>query len=233
MVDQDRLQGVLIEFARTLLTDYQLPDVLYRFCDQVVEVLPISGAGVMLNDQAGDLRFIAASDETVREIESLQIELGEGPCLAAYVSGEQIITPDLGKDPRFPDFGPRAQKAGLNAVHSFPMRAAGERVGAINIYSAERGIFSAADQAAGQILADVATTYILNARAFEQSNRLAVQLQHALDTRVVIEQAKGRIAEKLGIDMGAAFDLLRRRARGQGRKLHEVATDVVAGRLRF
>jgi GAF domain-containing protein len=113
------------------------------------------------------------------------------------------------------------------------MHAGGQRVGALNVYQATRGTFSEADQLAGQILADVATTYILNARAYEQSSRLAGQLQNALDTRVVIEQAKGRVAEQLRTDMGTAFELMRKHARSQGRRLHDVAAEVVDGRLRF
>jgi GAF domain-containing protein len=233
VVDQERLTSVLIEFARTLLNAYEVDDVLYRFCDQVSEVLPVDGAGVMLNDEVGHLRFVAASDRIVQEIEALQIELGEGPCLAAYEFGEQVIVADLSRDPRFPKFGPRAQRAGLETVHSFPMHAGGQRVGALNVYQATRGTFSEADQLAGQILADVATTYILNARAYEQSSRLAGQLQNALDTRVVIEQAKGRVAEQLRTDMGTAFELMRKHARSQGRRLHDVAAEVVDGRLRF
>ncbi|MDP8928089.1 MAG: GAF and ANTAR domain-containing protein [Actinomycetota bacterium] len=233
MVDNERFTSVLVDFARTLVTHCGRGDVLHKLCDRVAEVLPVNGAGVMVEDDEGHLRFVAASDDVVSHIETLQIELGEGPCLHAYRTGEQVVIPDLARGGAFSRFTPRALDAGLKAVFSFPMRVGDEIVGALNLYASTPGEWHQADTDAGQVLADVATNYLLNARALEQSNRLASQLQHALDSRVVIEQAKGKLAERLGIDVAEAFEIMRRHARGGGRKLHEVAREVVTDQLRL
>jgi len=230
VADRHRLTDVLVESARTLVSHYRVDETLQRLCDATMEVLPVSGAGVMLEDEQGALRFVVASDEQIREIERLQIELGEGPCLHAYASGEQVLVRDLAAEERFPRFGPKALGAGLRGVFSFPMQHADDRVGALNLYSAEPLAFTAEDRVAGQVLADLATATILNARELEQSHQLASQLQRALDTRVVIEQAKGVLAERHGISVGAAFERLRRAARNSQRRVHDVARDVVAGR---
>lgn len=233
MVDHERLAGVLIEFSRHLVGEYEVADILFLLCDRVTEVLPVTGAGVMLADPQGDLRFVAASDEIIRKIESLQIELGEGPCLLAYQTRAGVVITDLAIDDTFPRFGPRAIKQGLLAVHSFPMQVLKRSIGALNLYRRESGAFDKADADAGQILADIATTSILNARTAEESQRLNRQLQYALDSRIVIEQAKGKLSEQWSVDVSEAFTHLRRYARSRGAKLHVVAQQVVSGDLRL
>ncbi|MDQ3974763.1 MAG: GAF and ANTAR domain-containing protein [Actinomycetota bacterium] len=233
LADTEQLAAVLVEFAHTLVTDYRGGDVLQRLCHRVAEVLPVTGAGVMLEGEDGHLRFVAASDEVVRTIEDLQIAFGEGPCLYAFHTGEQVVVADLANSDRFSHFAPQALEAGLRAVFSFPMRSGNAVVGALNLYRSEPGDWGQDDGDVAQILADVATAYLLNARAFEHSSRLAGQLQHALDSRVVIEQAKGKLAERLGIDVAEAFEVMRRHARGHGRKLQEVAREVVDDQLRL
>ena len=231
MVDRERLVDVLIASSRALVGAYRVDESLTRLCDDVVAVLPAEGAGVMLEDDEGVLRFVVASNDTVREIERLQIQLDEGPCLHAYRTGEQVVCQDLETDEQFPRFAPAAMAAGLRAVYSFPMHHGDDRIGAFNLYDEQPAAFTDADREAGQALADVATAMILNARELQSSNQLASQLQRALDSRVVIEQAKGVLAERHGDDVGGAFDRLRRYARSTGRRLQEVARDVVAGDL--
>lgn len=230
MVDKQGLTDLLVESARTLVSHYRVDEALQRLCDATVEILPVTGAGVMLEDDHGVLRFVAASDEPIVAIERLQIELGEGPCLHAYASGEQVVVVDLTTAGRFPSFGPKALELGLRGVFSFPMQHGDDRVGALNLYSRDRLEFAEEDRVAGQVLADIATVTLLNARELEQSHQLASQLQRALDTRIVIEQAKGVLAERHGIDVGAAFDRLRHAARSSNRRLADVARDVVAGK---
>ncbi len=215
--------------ARTLATDYDITEMLDRLCADVSLVLGVDGAGVMLEDGDGHLRFAAASDETLERIESLQIELDEGPCLSAYQTGEEVVVGDLEESDQFPRFGPPALEIGMRSVFSFPMRVGEEKVGALNLYRRQAGVFEQEDAEAGQILADVATVSILNARQFEQSMRLAEQLQHALNSRVVIEQAKGKLSEQFDVDVDEAFQRLRSYARGKGLKLHEIAQQVVDG----
>lgn len=235
MVNHQRLAGVLTDFARNLVSDYRIDDMLDMLCREVVEIMPVTGAGVMLTDEPGDLRFVAASNGLIRKIEDLQIELGEGPCLHAYQTGQQVVEDDLEAGSQFPTFGPRAVKAGIRAVYSFPMWVEGvdEHVGALNFYTATPGHFDEEDRTTGQTLADVATTYILNARTFERSVQLTGQLQHALETRIVVEQAKGMLAAQLDTTIPEAFERLRQHARSNRLKLHDVARDLIEGRLRL
>jgi GAF domain-containing protein len=232
VVDHERLAQLLRDFARTLVTSYQVTDILYSLCDSVVDLLPVTGAGVMLDDEEV-LRFVAASDELVREIETLQIELGEGPCLRAYATGAPVVVPDLKADDSFPHFGPRALAAGMRGVYSFPMLVDDERVGAMNFYSEDAAGFDAGDLEAGQVLADVAAGYIVSARTLERSTKLSEQLQAALESRVVIEQAKGKLSEQLGVGVEEAFAIMRQHARVNGLKLRTVATDLVEDRFRL
>ncbi|HUH08893.1 MAG TPA: GAF and ANTAR domain-containing protein [Egibacteraceae bacterium] len=233
MVDKDKLADLLIDFAGTLVADYEVDAKLSALCERICGVVPVSGAGVMLEDEDGDLRFVAASDEVVRAIEGLQIEFGEGPCLHAYMTGQQVVVPDLQASDWFPNFTPRAVAAGLIGVYSFPMAMGEERVGALNLYTGEIGEIGEDDSSAGQVLADIATTYILNARAFRESSRLSAQLQHALDSRVVIEQAKGRLAEQLGVSPQEAFEVMRSASRRDGVKLRTLAKQIAEGSLKL
>lgn len=218
-------------FARALVTDYTVTELLDQFCHDVVAVLGVDGAGIMLEDEAGDLRFLSASDETIRAIESLQIEMGEGPCLRAYQTGEICLVPDLKNDETFPSFAPRALEFGMASVQSFPLCVDGLCIGALNLYSGTTTPLEDAAVEAGRLLADVATTYIMNCRNLAESHRLAGQLQRALDSRVVIEQAKGKLSQQRGVTVVEAFEIIRRFARSNGRKLHEVAAEVVEGGL--
>ena len=233
MVAADKLADVLTTFARALVTEYAIDEMLDRLCKEVCAVLNVDGAGVMLEDESGSLRFVAASDDLVRSIEALQIELGEGPCLHAYRSGEMTLMPNLHQEDRFPRFSARALAAGMGSVHSFPLVADSESVGALNIYTAQPAELDDAAADAGRLLADVATTYILNARTLAESTKLTSQLQRALDSRVVIEQAKGKLSEQLGVPVTQAFEIMRTYARNHGLRLNDVAADIVRGDLRL
>jgi GAF domain-containing protein len=231
VIDEVQLQDVLVKFARTLVTDYDVEQMLDDLCRDVASVLDVEGAGVMLEGDDGELHFVAASDEVLRNIEALQIELHEGPCVHAYETGEPVVVPDLETGGRFPAFAPRAVAAGMRGVYSFPMRQDDEAVGALNLYRADIRPFDERDGAVGQILADLATTYIVNARTHGETVKVTEQLRHALDSRIVIEQAKGRLAERWEMTPADAFEVLRRYARNNGHKLHEVAGAVMAGKL--
>ncbi len=164
MNQPDKLTDLLAEFARTLGSDFRIQDILERLVTRIVEVLPVTGAGVMLMGTADELHFVAASNDAILAIESLQNELGEGPCLEAYRSGEAVSVPDIGLDQRFSTFSPRASEAGLAAVFTFPMSLDGARFGALDLYRDASGDLDPADLRAAQILADVAAAYIHNAR---------------------------------------------------------------------
>jgi GAF domain-containing protein len=227
------MAALLKTFARTLVTDYPIEQLLDRLCTDIAEILEVDGAGVMLEDEGGALRFVAASDATVRHIEALQIELDEGPCRHAYDTGEVTQIADLEHDKRFPHFSPRAVAVGMASVQSYPLKTDDQCVGALNVYSAQPAAFDDEDAETGMLLADIATTYIINSRTLRESYKVAGQLQRALDSRVVIEQAKGKLSEQLAVSVKDAFEIMRTHARNNGRKLHDIAAEVVEGTLKL
>ncbi len=162
-----RLSSVLGEFARTLLTDFPIQTILDHLVVRIVDVLPITSAGVTLIAPGSDPHYIAASDDSALRFEQLQSELGEGPCLAAYELGEAVAVPDLAHDDRFPLFSPRAIEEGLMAVFTFPLRHGDVRLGALDLYRTTAGPLNGEAMRSAQTLADVATAYLLNARARE------------------------------------------------------------------
>ncbi|MGH9179591.1 MAG: putative bifunctional diguanylate cyclase/phosphodiesterase [Acidimicrobiales bacterium] len=165
MVREQQLSDVLNEFARTMLTDFPIQAILDRLVVRIVDVLPVTSAGVTLISAPAEPRYVAASDEAALRFERLQTELGEGPCVAAAASGEAVAVPDVGADERFPAFGPRAVEAGLGAVFTFPLRRHGGQLGALDLYRATPGPLDADSLAAAQTLADVASAYVQNAQA--------------------------------------------------------------------
>lgn len=134
MVQDDKLSAVLGEFARTMVTDFPIQAILDRLVERIVDVLPIASAGVTLIDDDLAPRFMAASDPSALEYVRLQADLGEGPCLLAYTTGEAVDVPDLAADDQFPVFGPAALRAGLRAAFTFPLRHDGGRLGALDLY---------------------------------------------------------------------------------------------------
>lgn len=233
MTSTEALVDVLRAFARTLVTHYEVGEVLDRLCDHCIRLLPISSAGVTLAQEEDGLRLqaVAASDSVAERLEQAQLELGEGPCLDAWRRGAQILVPDLARDPRYPAFAQTALAAGIRAAHSVPLRFEAECVGALNLFAGQPLALTEQDAETAQVLADVATAYILHAQTVSSTAKLAEQLQHALESRVVIEQAKGRLAERLGVSVDEAFDYLRRYSRSRGLRLRHVAADVAADRL--
>ena len=230
-MDHERFTAVLRRFAGTLVQDYALQDVIVRLSSEIQAVLDVRGAGVMLSGEDGRLRFVSSSDPVLEHLEALQIELEEGPCLLAFRTGEPVMADDLLADTRFRTFAPRAAAVGMRAVYSFPLRHQGTSIGALNFYREDASSLDEEARRAGEILADVATAYILHAREDDRSRMLAAQLQGALDSRVVIEQAKGFLAARLDVSVDEAFRLLRTYARSQGAHLRMVAADVLARRI--
>src|SRR5580700_4441711 len=128
---QDELSDVLTEFARTMVTNFPIQGILDHLVKRIVDVMPVSAAGVTLISPGVEPRYVAASDDAALRYEKLQSEVGEGPCLAAYHTGQAIAVPDLANDDRFPIFAPRAVEAGLVAVFTFPLNHEGSRLGAL------------------------------------------------------------------------------------------------------
>jgi diguanylate cyclase (GGDEF)-like protein len=174
--DDRGLARVLVEFAHTLGTDFSIQRILDYLVGRIVELLPVDGAGVMLMGRAQRLHFIAASDEKILVLQGLQNELGQGPCLAAYATGEAVAVTDLAGDVRFPTFSPRAAAAGLGAVFTFPMRLDENRLGALDLYRSRPGALNSHDLRGAQVLADVAAAYIFNAQARVDTSAAAAHL---------------------------------------------------------
>ncbi|MDP3712578.1 MAG: sensor domain-containing diguanylate cyclase [Mycobacteriales bacterium] len=160
---------MLSDFARTVLTDFSLQDILDHLVERVVELLPISAAGVTLISSDRIPHLVAASNPAALRFEQLQNDLGQGPCLSAYESGEVVTLPDLANADGFPTFGPAAVEAGMTAVFAFPLKHAGGCLGALDLYCSSVGTLGPEDLAVAQTLADVTTSYLLNAQNREQT----------------------------------------------------------------
>jgi diguanylate cyclase (GGDEF)-like protein len=177
LADDRRLAEVLIDFAHTLVGEFSIQAILDRLVERVLTVVPVDGAGVLLMSGEGELRFVAASDDVLQRIEGLQVESGEGPCIEAWRTGDQVLIPDLGTDDRFPQFSPLAREAGLGAVFSFPMTVEDDRLGALDVYRREPGPLAPADVTATQVLADVAASYVFNSRTHDAARKAAELLR--------------------------------------------------------
>lgn len=231
MVDRAALIGVFADYAKTIARRYDIGDVLYRLTDQVVEVLGCDGAGVSVVDAADSLRFVTATDDRIVRIDEAQIDLGEGPCQQAHRTGEVVIARDLTAEGRWPGYTAQALEQGGRAVLGIPMAVDDRQVGALNVYNRRRRDWSDEDVRIAVLLADMATGYILNAMALDESQRTTQQLQHALQSRVVVEQAKGVLVERHQIDAADAFERLRGHSRQHRRRIHDIARAVVAREL--
>jgi hypothetical protein len=225
-----RVREAFIELTDTLVTDFDIIDFLERLATRCTELLGVTACGVLLADHHGALTLVAASAEEARMVTELQDS--DGPCLDAFRTGGPAQRENLAEpDPRWPAFTVAARAAGFTAVHALPMRLREERLGALNLLSATPGPLDSDTIGLGQSLADAATIGIVHQRAIARREVLADQLQAALTSRIVIEQAKGFLAERLGVSVDAAFAQLRRYARDRNRKLTEVAAAVVESSL--
>jgi hypothetical protein len=227
--DRERLAQTFVELADTLVDDFDVVDFLQMLTERSVELTGATEVGLLLADEAGTLRVMAASKERSHLLELFQLQNQEGPCLDCYRSGEPVSATDLdGDSDRWPTFSPRAVSAGFRSVQAIPMCLRGRVLGAMNLFLDRTGGVSAEDQTLAQAMADVATIGLIHEQTLRDSHTAASQLQRALTSRVVIEQAKGMLAEQLRLEPDEAFQRLRSFARDENRKLTEVAEAVVA-----
>jgi GAF domain-containing protein len=228
-VSAQRLAEVFVEVADTLVDEFDVIEFLQLVSVRTAELLGAGAVGLLLADQHGELQFMAASNEEAKLLELFEVQHREGPCLEVFQSGTPVITPDLSSEAeRWPLFVPRALAAGFVSVYAVPMRLRGEVIGALNLFSREPGQLAADDVRIVQALVDVATIGLLQERAIRRGEVLTEQLQGALNSRVVIEQAKGALAQIRRISVDEAFTLMRRYARRNGRRLSDVAQTVVS-----
>ena len=229
-MDTDLLSDTFVDLADTMVADFDIIDFLHLLTDRTVLLLAASAAGVVLADPRGELRVAAASSEKAGLVELFQLQNDQGPCLDCFRTGRPISAADLtGPDQRWPRFAQAATQAGFRTVEALPMRLRDQVIGALNLFRAEPGPFETADLRIAQALADVATIGLLHERNVRRSETVAEQLQAALNSRVMIEQAKGKLAERYGIDMDRAFTMLRDYARNTNHHLTDVARDFVTG----
>lgn len=227
-----RLRDTLVELAAVLSTDHDVGDVLQFVVHRCAALLRADTAGVFLEGDDGTTALGAATSRTMLEIEDLEITLGQGPSQEAFRTGEQILVEDLdGSHDRWPLVTPRILELGLRSVCAFPLRHGDDCVGALNLYRIEPGPFAPEDVQLGQALAEIAAVGIFSQRAALHAEQRAVHLQRALDSRVLIEQAKGMLAERHGGSLADAYALVRDHARNHNLALHEVCRRVVEGEL--
>jgi GAF domain-containing protein len=225
---EERLIETLVELADTLVDDFDVIEFLHTLTSRATELLDAVEAGLLLADPGGHLQLMASSSERTRALELFQLQNEEGPCLECYRTGKPVIAEDLDAERgRWPRFVPEACKDGFASVHAVPLRLRQDVIGALGLFGAASGRLSEADLMACQGMAHIATISLLHQRAIGEAHTTANQLQLALNSRIVIEQAKGVLAERGSIDMDEAFQTLRTYARNHNRRLSGVADDVV------
>jgi GAF domain-containing protein len=232
MYDHDLFVETTAGFSEKLLSHYEIDDVLYELGDRVRRLFSLAGSGVTLGTN-GQLHAVAAVPADIGRLERFQEQRQEGPCVEAYLVGEVVAVPDLQSEHRWPEYRRMAGDVGMRSVAGVPMRLGERTVGALNMYHHDVREWSEGDLEAARVLANMATAYLINSSSLAKQTLLSQQLQHALDSRVVIEQAKGVLAEADGITVDAAFERLRHYARSRGVKVREVAYAVVNLDLRL
>jgi GAF domain-containing protein len=226
------LARTFVEVADTLVDDFDIVDFLSGLATRCVELFDTVEAGLMVAEPPGAVQVVASSSHQMHLLELFEVQQDQGPCLDCYKTGTPVECSDLrAATDRWPTFAPEALAAGFSSVHALPMRLRNEVIGSLNLLRRPTGSLDAADLTAAQALADVATIGILQHRAAVEARVLAEQLQYALNSRVTIEQAKGVLSERSGLDAETAFAALRRYARNHNLRLVDVAEGVVSRTL--
>lgn len=229
---ETRLLDTFVTLTDNLVADYDVLDVLQTLVDRSVELFDAAAGAIHLRNRDGVLEVAASTSERSGFIGLLQLNAGEGPCITALTSGELVTSEDVASlTARWPRFAAASKDHGYRSVHAIPLRLRDETIGSLNLFREIEGALNGADARAAQALADVATISILQERVVQDATTTAAQLQHALDAKVPVEQAKGYIARALSVDVDAAREILRRYARTKQRKLTDVAADVATGRV--
>jgi transcriptional regulator with GAF, ATPase, and Fis domain len=232
-VDRERrVTEAFVGLTNSLVDDFDLVDLLSGLTGDCTRLLDIESAGLLLADPEGVLHVLAASTERTRNLELFQLQRAEGPCLDCFRTGRPLSAPDLAASAaRWPQFAPRAAQIGVASVHAVPMRLHDDVLGALGLFGSSPGPLGADDVSLAQALAHVACVAIVQHRIATDRRALTAQLQTALDSRVVLEQAKGILSQVGDLAMDDAFRALRRYARGTNRRLTDVAADLVHRRL--
>jgi GAF domain-containing protein len=228
MSREQAIAEAFVELSDTLVADIDVVEFVRLLTRRSVQLLDVELAGVMVADLHGVLRLTAASSEYRRLLELFENDVA--PCVDSFVTGEMVAVPDLDADGgRWPQFTRQARVAGFRAVYALPMRLRGEVIGVLALLRGQAGPLRDGDVRLGQALANVTTVGLLQHRTLAQRRVLGEQLRHVLNSRVLIEQAKGVLAERLGLDIDAALDELSRLGERVGRPLADIARAVVDG----
>ncbi|MBD8058996.1 GAF and ANTAR domain-containing protein [Cellulomonas sp. JH27-2] len=229
---EEKVVQAFVEIAEGLARGVDAFDLLDRLAHNCVEILDVASAGLLLADEHGALHVLAASSQAARELEVFQVQRDEGPCRDAYHAGARVDVPDLtAQADRWPEFVEAALRAGYQSLHAVPLRLRASILGAMGLFGSRVGAMDEADHAVAQALADVASVALVQERVSADQTALASHLQAALSSRIAIEQAKGVIAYAGDLEVGQAFERLRRYARDHNLRLTDVAAAVVARRL--
>ncbi|HEX4444028.1 MAG TPA: GAF and ANTAR domain-containing protein [Galbitalea sp.] len=227
-----RLVETFATLADTLVAGYDVVELLQTLVERCVDLLDVDAAGILLADEFGELEVVASTSEASRLVEIMQLSAEAGPCIESYRTGAVISVPDIAQSPpQWKQFRRGAREQGFAAAFSIPLRLRETTIGALNLLGATVGQLRDQDIRAAQALADVATIGVLHERTLRESGAIRDQLSNALNSRVIIEQAKGVIAQLHSTSVEEAFNLLRSYARSNRRGLSEVAADVVARKV--
>lgn len=224
------LLDTLTVVADTLVDDFDVVEFLHDLIDRCAAIFDAVDVGLVLADAQGDLVVMASTNERLHLIEVLQLSAGDGPCVDAYQSGTVVTAGSLESiTTRWPAFASAARDSGYHSVHAVPLRLRQSTIGSLNFFSDRPGELDPADVPIAQTIADVATIGLVQERAIRESSLAREQLQHALNSRIVIEQAKGVIAHSRTVDMDTAWQMLRQRARSHQARVSDIAQAVVEG----
>lgn len=234
MTREELIADTFVELADTLVAEFDAIEFLHVLIERAVVLLDADAGGIMLADDRGGLEVLAASSHETRLVELFELQHDEGPCLEAFHTGQAVTRSDLGAmRESWPSFTPRLQEAGFSSAQAVPMRLRKEVIGALNVFRVRPGPLSPGDMKLARALADVATVGLLQERTIRARDLLAEQLQGALNSRILIEQAKGVLAERTGLDVDQAFTVIRAYARQHSQPLSAVAMAVIDGRVRL
>ena len=229
---ETRLNAAFVKLADTLTADYDIVDLLHTLVQECTDLLDTQAGGLMIADSDGDLQLMASTSEKADLVEIMQLNAGSGPCVDCFTAGVAVSVPDIdGTGDKWPGFRTSALQQGFLSVYATPMRLRGEVIGTMNLFSTSVGAMNARDAAVAQALADVATIGILQERSIRETHIVTEQLQRALDSRILIEQAKGVLSQTASLDMDEAFSALRSYARNNHLSLRLVAEGVTSRTL--
>lgn len=223
-----KVSELYVRLSDTLVSGYDVSEFLQMLVEGCKDVLEVDVVGVLLEKRDGELSVSAASDEEMRTLEALELQTRGGPCFDAYTQQQQVVVEDLEacRD-RWPQFVEKALDLGFRCGHAFPLRRREDTLGALDMYKEAPAPFTEDDVHLAQSLADIATIAIVNQRTVRDAEILAEQLQTALHSRVLIEQAKGVLAGREGISPEEAFDRIRRHCRNSHETMRDVSRQVV------